>query len=193
MYDVTCRFYPPKGGVKVVHKFATIDPAGRPVSVFADYLDVRAASGGRIDANFTLRRADPPFEIFSKKTTAQVKGSIVRLEAPHVEGFPDDLIVGNPTSVIASVPYYAWRRATDKISLILRYVRALNDVVVYIDTQNVGPSVPAGAPVKRVINQEHLQLFKGLRPEFYYVIGTDFTKARAIDLNESLRRVLTIM
>ncbi len=193
MYDVTCRFYPPKGGVKVVHKFATIENPGRPVSVFADYLDVRATAEGRMDTSFVLRRTTPPFEIFSTKTTAQVKGSIVRLETPHVEGYPNDLIVGNPTSVIASIPYYAWRQPSDKISLILRYVRALNDVVVYIDTDVVGPSIPAGAPVKRVINQEHLQLFKGLRPEFYYVIGTDFTKARAIDLNESLRRVLTIM
>lgn len=193
MYDVTCRFYPPKGGVKVVHKFATIETAGRPRSVFFDYLDVRAAAEGRIDTSFVLRRSSPPFEIYSKKTTAQVLGSIVRLEAPYIENYPDDVIADNPDAVIADIPYYAWRQPTDKISLILRYVRSLNDVVVHIDTQVVGPSVPSGAPVKRLINREHLQLFKGLRPEIYYVISTGFTEARAVDLNESLRRVLAIL
>lgn len=192
IYDVTCRFYPPKGGVKVVHKFVQITTPGRPYSAFFDYLDVRAAAEGRIDTSFVLRRGSAPFEIYSKKTTAQVKGSIVRLEAPHVEGYPNDHIADNPANVIASIPYYAWRQQTDKISLILRYVRALNDVVVHIDTQVVGPSIPAGAPVKRVISREQLQLFKGLSPEFYYVISTGFTRARAVDLNESLRRILTI-
>lgn len=193
MYDVTCRFYPPKGGVKVVHQFVPITTPGRPHSVFFDYLDVRAAAEGRIDASFVLRRTSAPFEIYSKKTTAQVKGSIVRLEAPYIEAYPTDVIAGDPEYVIADIPYYAWRHATDQISLILRYVRALGDVVVHLDKQVVGPSVPAGAPVKRVINREHLQMFKGLRPEIYYVISTSFTRARAVDLNESLRRVLTIV
>jgi hypothetical protein len=64
---------------------------------------------------------------------------------------------------------------------------------VHIETRVVGPSWPAGAPVKRLIYREQLQRFKGYRPELYYVIsGTNFTRARAVDLNESLRRVLTI-
>lgn len=193
MYDVTCRFYPPKGGLKVVHKFVPITTAGRAYSVFFDYLDVRAAAEGRIDTSFVLRRSAAPFEIYSKKTTAQVKGSIVRLEAPFIEEYPSDVIADNPDYVIASIPYYAWRHATDQISLILRYVRALGDVVVHLDKQVVGPSVPAGAPVRRVINREHLQMFKGLQPEIYYVISTGFTRARAVDLNESLRRVLTVV
>lgn len=192
IYDVTCRFYPPKGGVKVVHKFVPITTPGRPYSVLVDYLDVRAAAEGHIDTSFVLRRGSAPFEIYSKKTTAQVKGSIVRLLDPHVEDYPNDHIADNPANVIASIPYYAWRQQTDKISLILRYVRALNDVIVHIDTQVVGPSIPAGAPVRRVLSREQLQLFKGTRPEFYYVISTEFTKARAVDLNESLRRILTI-
>lgn len=192
IYDVTCRFYPPKGGVKVVHKFVPITAPGRPYSVFFDYLDVRAAAEGRIDTSFVLRRGSAPFEIYSKKTTAQVKGSIVRLEAPFIEGYPTDHIGDNPEHVIASIPYYAWRQPTDKISLILRYVRSLNDVIVHIDTQVVGPSIPAGAPVRRVIDRAQLQMFKGYSPELYYVISTGFTKARAIDLNESLRRTITI-
>lgn len=192
IYDVTCRFYPPKGGIKEVHKFVPITTPGRPYSAFFDYLDVRAAAEGRIDTSFVLRRGTAPFEIYSKKTTAQVKGSIVRLEAPFIEGYPTDHIGDNPEHVITSIPYYAWRQSTDKISLILRYVRALNDVIVHIDTQAVGSSIPAGAPVRRVIDRAQLQMFKGYSPELYYVISTGFTKARAIDLNESLRRKITI-
>ncbi|MGF6093985.1 hypothetical protein [Pseudomonas sp. 18175] len=193
IYDVTCRFYPPKGGIKVVHKYVPITTAGRPVSAFFDYLDVRAAAEGRIDTSFVLRRGAAPFEIYSKKTTAQVKGSIVRLADPSIEGYPSDVIGDDPEHVIASIPYYAWRHAADKISLILRYVRALNDVIVHIDTQPVGLSIPDGAPVRRVITRAQLQMFKGYRPELYYVIDTGFTKARAVDLNESLRRVITII
>lgn len=193
MYDVTCRFYPPKGGLKVVHKFVPITTAGIAYSVSFDYLDVRAAAGGRIDTSFVVRKSSAPFEIYSKKTTAQVKGSIVRLQAPFIEKYPTDIIHDDPEHVICCIPYYAWRHATDQISLILRYVLSLGNVVVHLDKQVVGPSIPAGEPVRRVITREHLQMFKGLKPEIYYVITSGFTKARAIDLNESLRRVLTIM
>ena len=153
----------------------------------------RAAAGGHIEVSFVLRRTTEPLEIYSKKTTAIVRGSIVRLEAPEVEGYPSDYIGDDPEHVIVDIPYYAWRRPTDKISLILRYVKSLNEVIVHIETRVVGPSWPAGAPVKRLIYREQLQRFKGYRPELYYVIsGTNFTRARAVDLNESLRRVLTI-
>ena len=192
VYDVMFRSYPPKGGVKVVHKFVAITTPGRPHSVFIDYLDVRAAAAGRVETSFVLRKSGPPFEVYSKKTTAEVRGSIVRLEAPHVEGYPEDYIADNPEHVIVSIPYYAWRQPSDKISLILRYVKSLNEVIVHMDTQEVGQSWPAGSPVKRVLYRAQLQPFKGYRPELYYVISTNFTLARAVDLNESLRRVLTI-
>lgn len=193
MYDVMLRAYPPKGGVIVVHRFVPIETPGRPHSASFDYLDVRAAAGGHIEVSFVLRRTTEPLEIYSKKTTAIVRGSIVRLEAPEVEGYPSDYIGDDPEHVIVDIPYYAWRRPTDEISLILRYVKSLNEVIVHIETRVVGPSWPAGAPVKRLIYREQLQRFKGYRPELYYVIsGTNFTRARAVDLNESLRRVLTI-
>lgn len=193
IYDVMFRAYPPKGGVIVVHRYVPIETAGRPHSAFFDYLDVRAAAGGRIEVSFIVRRTAAPFEVYSKKTHADVRGSIVRLEAPEVEGYPTDQIGDDPEHVVVSIPFYAWRQPTDEISMILRYVKSLNEVIVHIETRVVGPSWPAGAPVKRLIYREQLQQFKGYQPELYYVIsGTNFTRARAVDLNESLRRVLTI-
>lgn len=193
IYDVIFRAYPPKGGVIVVHRFVPIETAGRPYSAFFDYLDVRAAAGGRIQVSFVLRRSTAPFEIYSKTTHADVRGSIVRLEAPEVEGYPNDQITDDPEHIVVNCPYYAWRQPNDKISLILRYVKSVNDIIVHIETRAVGQSWPAGAPVKRLIYREQLQRFKGYQPELYYVIsGTGFTRARAVDLNESLRRALTI-
>ena len=192
LYDVMFRSYPPKGGVKVVHQFVPIRIAGRPVSAFFDFLDVRAAAEGRLEISFVLRKAAPPFEIYSKKTTAEVKGSIFRLEAPTVEGYPDDHIHDNPEHVIVNIPYYAWRQPTDRISLILRYVKSLNDIILHIEEKEVGPSWPERSPVQRLLERVQLQQFKGYRPELYYVISTGFTQARAVDLNESLRRALTI-
>ena len=192
-YDVMFRAYPPKGGVKVIHKFTPVQRPGRPQSVFFDYLDVRAAAEGRIETSFVLRKStEEPFERYSKKTYVDVKGSIVRLEAPEVEGYPGDHIGDDPEHVIVSIPYYAWRQPTDEIALILRMVVNLNEVIVHIETQTVGASWPAGSPVKRLLYRDALQKFQGYRPELYYVISTGFTRARAIDLNESLRRVLTI-
>jgi len=193
IYDVMIRIYPPKGGVKVIHKFVPITRPGRVHSTFIDYVDVRAAAEGHIEVSFVLRKSVPPFEVYSKKNTAEVRGYIARLEAPSVEGYPNDHIADDPAHVIVSIPYYAWRQATDQIAVILRYVRSLNDVILHIETKEVGLSWPAGAPVKRLIYREQLQQFKGYRPEFYYVIlATGFTRARAVNLNESLRRVLTI-
>lgn len=192
LYDVMFRVYPPQGGVKVIHKFVLITSAGKAYSVFIDYIDVRAAAGGRVSASFVLRRGTAPFEIYSKITNAEVRGSITRLEAPHAEGYPDDYIHDNPPHVIVPIPYYAWRQPTDEISLILRYVKNLNEIIVHIEKKEVGSSWPDGSPVMFLIYREALQKFKGYRPQLYYVISTNFTRARAVDLNESLRRVLTI-
>jgi hypothetical protein len=192
LYDVMYRAYPPKGGVKVIHKFVPIERPGRPHSAFIDYMDVRAAAEGRIETSFVLRKSAAPYELYSKKTSADVKGSIVRLGAPDVEGYPGDHIPDDPEHVIVNIPYYAWRQPTDEIALILRMVVNLNEVIVHIETQTVGASWPDGSPVKRLLYRDALQKFKGYRPELYYVISTGFTRARAIDLNESLRRVLTI-
>lgn len=192
LYDVMFRSYPPKGGMKIVHKFVPIATPGRPHSVLIDYLDVRAAAAGRVETSFVLRKSGPPFEVYSKKTNAEVRGSIVRLEAPSVEGYPTDFIADNPEHVVVSIPYYAWRQPTDKISLILRYVKSLNEIILHIETLEVGQAWPEGSPVKRLIYRAQLQPFKGYRPQLYYVISTNFTRARAVDLNESLRRVLTI-
>lgn len=192
LYDVMLRCYPPKGGVKVIHKFVPLTQPGRPHKAFFDYLDIRAAAEGSIEASFVLRKSAEPFEIYSKKTTAEVKGSIFRLEAPHIEGYADDHIADDPEHVIVNIPYYAWRRPSDRIALILRYVKTLNEVIVHIETNEVGLSWQEGSPVKRLIYRAQLEQFKGYRPELYYVISTGFTRARAVDLNESLRRVITI-
>ena len=65
-------------------------------------------------------------------------------------------------------------------------------MILHTETQVVGQSWPVGAPVKQVFYWEQLRQFKGYSFEFYYVISSSFTRARAIDLNESLRRILTI-
>ncbi|MCF5724950.1 hypothetical protein [Pseudomonas syringae] len=190
LYDLEFRCYPPRGGVKVVHKFVPILKAGRPHSAFIDYPDVRAAA--RVEARYVLRRSAAPFEIYSRRTTAEVNGEPARLEAPFAGAYPDDRISDNPEYLALTVPYYAWRQASDRISVVLRYVKSQNEVIVYIETKEVGQAVPPGSPVMRLIYREQLQRFNGYRPQLYYIISTGFTRARAVDLNESLRRILTI-
>jgi hypothetical protein len=192
VYDVEFRAYPPKGGVIVRHKYVTIENPGRPHSAFFDYKDVRAAAEGRVTISFILRRTTAPFELYSQITNAEVMGSIAYLEAPHVDGYPNDHIHDNPEHVIVTIPYYAWRQPDDEITLILRYAKTHNDLIIESEIKKVGPSWPEGSPVKMLFYREKLQKFKGYRPELYYVISTTFTRARAIDLNESLRRPVMI-
>ena len=192
IYDVMFRIYPPKGGVKIIHKFVEIRRGDQVYSVFIDYLDVRMAAEGRVETSFVLRKSGPPYEVYSKKTAAEVRGSVVRLEPPDLEGYPDAHISNDPAHVIARCRSYAWRQPTDEILWIFRLVKGLNEVILHTETQIVGQSWPVGAPVKQVFYWEQLRQFKGYSFEFYYVISSSFTRARAIDLNESLRRILTI-
>lgn len=193
LYDVEFRAYPPNGGVLVQHAFVTITKAGQPHSVFIPYPTVLAAAEGRMAVSFVLRRTSlQPLTVYSVKLYTMVRGRVSRLESPFAENYLDDTIADDPAHIVVQIPYYGWRQPTDRILLILRYVRALNDVILFEEAKEVGIHWPENGPVKRLIYRKDLQKFKGYRPEFYYVILTNFTRARAINLHESLRRVLTV-
>jgi len=192
VYDIMFRAYPPLGGVVVYRAFEEILRAGTPISHFVPYSIVRAAAGGKVEARFTLMRTQEPYEIISKKTSAQVVGSIVRLDAPYFENYPLHEINPIPDSAVVVIPWYEWRRPTDEITLILRFVKSLNDTIVYSETRQVGPSWPNGAPVKRLIYRDALERFKGYKPELYYVYRSAMVRASSADLNESLRQAVQI-
>ncbi|WP_439855489.1 hypothetical protein [Pseudomonas yamanorum] len=192
MYDFTFRAYPQLGGVIVHRQFLPIVQRGVPVETDVPYGVVRAAAGGRIDTRFILRKLQAPFEVPSKKTWAQVVGSIVRLEAPFFESYPDHVIDPIPDSAVIVVPWYEWRRPDDEITIILRFVKSLNDTIVFAEPRVVGSSWPAGSPVKRLIYRKDLERFAGYTPELYYVYRASGVLASSVDLNESLRQVVRI-
>lgn len=182
-YDVVLRAYPAQGGVIVHRDFEKIVTAGRPVLHAVPYDVIRSAAGGRVETSFVLRRRNDTNDVFSTKTSARVLGSIVRLTAPQFEGYPDHIVRPIPEVLIVDVPWYAWRKPTDEITLILRLVRTFNDIVVYSETRTVGSSWPDGAPVRRLIRSEDLEQFRGTSPELYYV----YTSTRSRALSESTR------
>lgn len=182
-YDVMLRAYPALGGVIVHRDFERIIAAGRPVPHAVPYDVIRAAAGGRVEASFVLRRRNDTNDIFSTKTSARVLGSIVRLQAPEFENYPNHIVRPIPETAIVDIPWYAWRKPTDEITLILRLVRTFNDIVVYSETRTVGSSWPSGSPVRRLIRGEDLEQFRGTSPELYYV----YTSTRSAALSESTR------
>jgi len=192
LYDFTFRAYPQLGGVIVHRAFAPVVQRGVPVETYVPNSVVRAAAGGRIETRFILRKLQEPFEVPSKKTSAQVLGSIVRLAAPYFENHPDHVLDPIPDSVVVVIPWYEWRKPTDEITVILRFVKTLNDTIVYAEPRVVGSSWPAGSPVKRLIYRKDLEQFEGYTPELYYVYRASGVLASSADLNESLRQVVRI-
>ncbi len=192
LYDIDFRAYPPNGGVIVHRDFELVTTAGRPVQHNVPYGVVRAAAGGRVEIKYVLRKQNPPADLYSRTTSAKVFGSIIRLEAPYFDKFPNHIVFPIPNSAVVDIPWYPWRLPTDQHTVILRYVRGLNDVVVFSETQQVGPSWPDGAPVKRLIYRQDLERFAGYEPELYYVVESLLVQARAVDLNESLRQTVRI-
>ncbi|MDY0834074.1 hypothetical protein [Pseudomonas sp. SED1] len=192
MYDFTFRAYPQLGGVIVYRAFEPVVQRGVPVNIYVPYGVVRAAAGGRIEARFILRKLQAPFEVPSKKSSAQVVGSIVRLDAPYFENYPDHVIDPIPDFAVMVVPWYEWRRPDDEITIIVRFVKSSNDTIVFAEPRVVGSSWPAGSPVKRLIYRKDLEQFAGYTPEVYYVYRASGVLASSADLNESLRQVVRI-
>lgn len=192
LYDIDFRSYPPNGGVIVHRDFERVVTAGRPVIHNVPYGVVRAAAGGRVEIRYVLRKQNPPADLYSRTASAKVFGSVQRLEAPFFEKYPDHVVFPIPDSAVIDIPWYSTRRSTDQLTLILRYVRGLGDVLVFSETRQVGTSWPDGAPVKRLIYRADLERFAGYKPDLYYVVEPSTVEARSVDLNESLRQPVQI-
>ena len=191
-YDLDFRAYPPLGDV-IVHR--GLDPVvteGWPVYHKVPYDIVRAAAGGRVEAKFVLRKLNPPSDLYSNVASALVVGSFVRLQAPYFPNYPDHIVNPIPNSAVVEIPYYQGRKPDDELTVIMRHVRGMNDVVVYSKTFPVGTSWPDGAPVKHLIYRQDLERFNTYTPDLYYVIGSATARARSTDLNESLRQRVQI-
>ena len=192
LYDIDFRSYPPNGGVIVHRDFERVITAGRTVTHNVPYGVVRAAAGGRVEIKYVLRKQNPAVDLYSRITVAKVFGSIVRLEAPYFAEYPGHTVHPIPNSALVSIPYYPWRQAQDKLTLIMRYVRGLNDVVVFSESKLVGDSWPEGAPFQRLIYRQDLERFDGYKPYLYYVVEPRIVEGSTPELNESLRQLVQI-
>ncbi|MGQ7863359.1 hypothetical protein ACUN0G_29375 [Pseudomonas sp. 32A] len=192
LYDITFRAYPPLGGVVTYRGFEEIVRAGVPVNHPVPYSVVRAAAGGKIETSFVLRKRTEPSDLVSQKTFARVRGSVVRLAAAFFERYPGHVVAPIPDSAIVSIPWYPWCKPTDGITVILRYVKSLNETIVFSEPRVVGTSWADGAPIRRLIYRKDLERFEGFSPELYYVYESAQVRARSLDLNESVRQRVQI-
>jgi hypothetical protein len=192
LYDITFRAYPPLGGVVTYRGFEEIVRAGVPVNHPMPYSVVRAAAGGKIETSFVLRKRTEPADLVSQKTFARVRGSVVRLAAAFFERYPGHVVAPIPDSAIVSIPWYPWCKPTDSITVILRYVKSLNETIVFSEPRVVGTSWVDGAPIRRLIYRKDLERFEGFSPELYYVYESAQVRARSLDLNESVRQRVQI-
>lgn len=193
-YVFTVKAYPPLGG-KVVHRrLETITRAGTATYHDVPYSKVRAAAGGAVEISCELIRADDLVNQVSKKTFSEVVGPVARLEAPYFEKYPEDIVIIE-RELVLNIPWYAWRKPTDRLTLILRYVKSLNEIILFSVTKPVGTFWADGAPVHWVINGTDIEPFAGYAPDLYFVYesGSASNRARSVDLNESLRRSVRIL
>lgn len=191
-YDLTVRAYPGLGGVVEHREIKHIVRAGTPVMFEVPHSIVRAGAGYEIVAGYVLRRLNGRPDLDSKKTYARVVGSIVRLEAPFFEKYPEHTINPIPDSAVLVIPWFEWRKPTDVFTVIMRYVKSLSETIIYTESREVGTSWPHGAPVKRLIYRDALARFEGYRPEVYFIYESAQMRARSVDLNESLRQEVQI-
>ena len=183
----------PKLGGRVLHdQYIPIVAAGRPHDFFVPHDKVRAVAGGKVEISFILFQG---LNIvgYSKIASAAVQDAIIRLQAPIFLRYPSHVVNPIPTGGAAvEIPWYAWRRPTDKIMLLMRYViPGSHDLILYDDLFTVG-QVPEGVPIRRLIPYEDLLRFDGTTPELYYVYEPENILARSTSLNESLRQEVRI-
>lgn len=193
-YDITFKAHPPLGDTVVHRRIEKITRAGSAIFHEVPYSIVRAAAGGRVEISHELIRADDLVNQPTKKTFAQVLGSVVRLQAPYFEKYPDDL-VWIEKSLVVVIPWYDWRKPTDNLTLILRFVKSRNEIILYSVTRPVGTFWANGQPIQWVINGPDIEQFAGYAPELYFVYesGSAAVRARSVDLNESERRRVQIL
>ncbi|QHF44915.1 hypothetical protein PspS35_14435 [Pseudomonas sp. S35] len=192
-YVITFKAYPPLGGEVVHRRIETITRAGTATYHDVPYSKVRAAAGGWAETSYELIRADDLVNQISKKTFAEVVGPVIRLEAPYFEKYPEDIAIIEK-SMVVNIPWYDWRKPTDNLTLILRYVKSLNEVILYSVTKTVGTFCD-GQPVQWALNGKDIEQFLGYAPDLYFVYESKSAsmKARSMDLNESLRRRVQIL
>lgn len=195
-YVITFKGYPPLGGEVVHRRIVTISRAGTVTYHEVPYSKVRAAAGGRVELSYELIRADDLVNQTSKKTFAEVLGTVARLEAPYFEKYPED-IVRIETELVVTLPWFAWRTPRDRLTLILRFVKSLNEIILYSVTKPVGPFWGDGQPIQWVIKGADIEQFAGYAPDLYFVYESTSespsVKARSADLNESVRRRVQIL
>jgi hypothetical protein len=193
-YVLTFKAYPPLGGEVVHRRIEMISRAGTATYHQVPYSKVRAAAGGRVEISYELIRADDLVNQVSKRTFAEVVGSVVRLQAPFFEKYPEDIVVIEK-SLVVNIPWYDWRKPTDTLTLILRYVKSLNEIILYSVTKPVGTFWSDGQPVQWALNGADIEPFIGYAPDLYFVYESKSAsvRARSVDLNESLRRQVQIL
>jgi len=193
-YFVTYRGLPKLGGVVLHDEYITIIDAGRPHDFYVPYGKVSACVGGKVDISYRLLKTDLPTR-YSKFASAQVTDAIIQLQPPFFVRYISHVVNPIPSSGAAvEIPWYAWRRPTDKIMLLLRYqIPGSNELILYPDEFTVG-QVPEGVPIRRLIPYADLLRFNGYSPDLYYVYEPDKTLANTStsDINESLRQVVQI-
>jgi hypothetical protein len=193
-YVITFKAYPPLGGEVVHRRIETITRAGTATYHEVPYSKVRAAAGGWVEISYELIRADDLVTQISKKTFAEVVGSVVRLEAPYFEKHPEDIAIIEK-SMVVNIPWYDWRKPTDTLTLILRYVKSLNEIILFSVTKPVGTFWSDGQPIQWALNGTDMEPFVGYAPDLYFVYESESAsiRARSVDLNESLRRRVQIL
>jgi len=194
-YVITFKAYPPLGGEVVHRRIEVITRAGTATYHEVPYSKVRAAAGGWVAISYELIRADDLTPYVSKQTCAEVVGSVMRLEAPYFEKYPEDTVFIE-NSLVVNIPWYAWRKPTDTLTLILRYVKSLNEIILFSVTKPVGSFWSDGQPVQWALTGTDLQPFVGYAPDLYFVYESEsasVVRARSVDLNESLRRQVQIL
>lgn len=191
-YFVTYRGYPKQGGVVLHEEYIPIKAAGRPHDFFVPHDKVRAVAGGKVEISFILFQG-LTIVGYSKIASAAVQDAIIRLLPPFFVRYTSHVVNPIPTGGAAvEIPWYAWRRPTDKIMLLMRYVvPGSHDLILYDDLFEVG-QVPENVPIRRLIEHEDLLRFNGTKPELYYVYEPENILARSTSLNESLRQEVQI-
>ncbi|EZP65204.1 hypothetical protein [Pseudomonas sp. RIT357] len=191
-YFATYRGYPKLGGVVLHQQYIEIEAVNRPHDFFVPNDKVRAIAGGKAEISFILLDGLDILN-YSRIASAAVQDAIIRLQPPFFTRYPTHVVNPIPTGGAAvEIPWYAWRRPTDKIMLLMRYViPGSNELILYDDLFTVG-SVPVGVPIRRLIPHEALLKFNGTTPDLYYVYEPENILARSTSLNESLRQDVQI-
>jgi hypothetical protein len=189
---VTYRGYPKLGGVVLHEQYIPIEDAGRPHDFYVPNDKVRAVAGGKVEVSFILLEGRDVVG-YSKIASAAVQDAIIRLQPPFFLRYPSHVVNPIPSKGAAvEIPWYAWRKPTDTLALLLRYViPGSHDVILYDDTFIVG-QVPEGVAIRRVIEHIDLLKFNGCTPDLYYVYKPENIVAHSTSLYESLRQEVQI-